>query len=125
MHPEDTCEKCGGPNITWFIASHFWNQYAGNYGILCPVCFIKQAESSGFIPTSWQIAPEGRISMIDDEEVTTRLILYYEEALEWAAVQVEHRIRILGPNINPATKQALEELVIIIKSGPSPNEVQE
>ena len=58
-HPEDTCEKCGGPNITWFVASPLWNKYARErYCIVCPLCFAKMAEDAGFVPTAWQLVPE-------------------------------------------------------------------
>ncbi|MCA1617030.1 MAG: hypothetical protein LC729_00430 [Acidobacteria bacterium] len=57
-HPEDFCEKCGRSNIVWFAPSELWNKYAGDkYGILCPVCFVQQAEDAGF-KMVWQIAPE-------------------------------------------------------------------
>src|SRR5438445_11119667 len=54
-HPEGICEKCGGPNITWYAPNKLWNQYAGNYRILCPICFAKLAESAGCTPTAWKL----------------------------------------------------------------------
>lgn len=46
-HPEDKCEKCGGPNIVWFISSALWNEVVranSEAEILCPVCFVRLAE---------------------------------------------------------------------------------
>ena len=57
-HPEDYCEKCKQPNVTWFIQSDLWNKYSNGHDIICPICFIKQAEASGYKPTSWELKPE-------------------------------------------------------------------
>ena len=57
-HPEDTCQRCGGPNIVWFADSALWNAYASDADILCPICFAKAAESKGFVPPAWVISPE-------------------------------------------------------------------
>lgn len=59
-HPEDRCEKCGGPNVTWFAPNHLWNEVARTQDcdpMLCPVCFIKAAEEKGVKPSSWRVAP--------------------------------------------------------------------
>jgi len=59
-HPEDTCKQCGGSNVSWFAPSLLWNQYArdaGRPGILCPVCFIKIAESVGLPEQTWEVKP--------------------------------------------------------------------
>jgi len=60
-HPEDYCHKCGGPNVVWFAPSPIWNKAVREKGekeILCPVCFIKLAESAGFDQKAWKVAPE-------------------------------------------------------------------
>jgi hypothetical protein len=57
-HAEDICERCGGPNIVWFVESPLWNKHTPDASIICPICFVKAAESQGFIPTAWVIAPE-------------------------------------------------------------------
>jgi len=59
-HPEDSCKKCGRPNIVWFAPNDLWNRYVrdqGEPGILCPVCFVKLAEQGGLI-TTWSVAPD-------------------------------------------------------------------
>jgi hypothetical protein len=58
-HPEDCCQRCRQPNITWFAPSELWNKVTGNKGglILCPVCFAKQAEK--IMPNAiWKFEPE-------------------------------------------------------------------
>ena len=55
---ESACEACGGPNIIWFAPNDLWNAYAGNYCILCPICFARRAESGGLRPTAWVLRPE-------------------------------------------------------------------
>lgn len=61
-HPEDACGKCGGPNVVWFAPSKIWNATyrkpgAVEIGIVCPVCFVKDANASGF-DGAWRVAPE-------------------------------------------------------------------
>ena len=65
---ESICQKCGGPNVTWFAPNKLWNKYAGIFGILCPICFIRQCESSEFKPTAWKIQPE-TCNMFDTKDV--------------------------------------------------------
>lgn len=58
-HPEAYCQKCGGINCTWYIASPLWNEIvrANNEPeILCPLCFIRLAESRGVKPHAWELA---------------------------------------------------------------------
>lgn len=58
-HPEDFCERCHRPNVTWFAPSDLWNKAAGDrHDILCPVCFVQLAEAYGIRPTAWKVAPE-------------------------------------------------------------------
>jgi hypothetical protein len=58
-HPEATCERCGGPNVVWFAPSELWNRVVPDRdAIWCPICFVREAERLGILPTSWQLAPE-------------------------------------------------------------------
>lgn len=60
-HPEARCEKCGGPNVTWFAPSELWNKYARTEErdpMLCPVCFIILAEAAGCNLGAWSVTPE-------------------------------------------------------------------
>lgn len=60
-HPEESCERCHRPNVTWFAPSELWNKAVravDGPGILCPVCFMQLAEAAGIRPTAWRVAPE-------------------------------------------------------------------
>lgn len=58
-HPEDTCQKCGGPNITWFVNNSQWNRVVlHRWSILCPICFVREAEAIGIRATAWKLVPE-------------------------------------------------------------------
>lgn len=61
-HPEAICDKCGRENVTWFVRSDLWNAVArksdGADPMLCPVCFITEAEAKGHNATAWEIVPE-------------------------------------------------------------------
>lgn len=55
-HPEKTCQSCGGPNVTWFASNEVWNKaHGGPDGILCPVCFVVEAEKAGFDKAAWKL----------------------------------------------------------------------
>lgn len=65
-HPEDTCHRCGGPNVTWFAPSPLWNEAmrggdisaADQFdGIVCPTCFAVLAEAAG-IAEFWRFSAE-------------------------------------------------------------------
>lgn len=57
-HPEDYCQRCGGPNVVWFAPNELWNQVMGSGdGIVCPVCFVKAAERVG-ISAVWCVTPD-------------------------------------------------------------------
>lgn len=57
-HPETICQDCHGPNIVWFVDNETWNRVmGGDGGIICPVCFVKRAESVG-ISDAWHLTPE-------------------------------------------------------------------
>lgn len=61
-HPEDFCQECGRPNVTWFAPSPVWNAVLDpsdeRESILCPVCFVQRAEKAGIRPPSWKLEPE-------------------------------------------------------------------
>lgn len=70
VHPEDHCDKCGGPNICWFAPSELWNKVvADRHNILCPICFVKLAEATGFDSAAWQVSQEA-IAPPTDEAVS-------------------------------------------------------
>lgn len=56
-HPEDFCERCKRPNVMWFAPSELWNAVHGEWGILCPVCFVELAKAAG-IDAAWKLHPE-------------------------------------------------------------------
>ena len=65
-HPEHRCERCGGRNMhSWYADSDVWNRVAGEYGVLCPICFSELAEAAGVSPTAWRVSIEG-----DDPELS-------------------------------------------------------
>lgn len=62
-HPEDTCRRCRGPNVSWHAPSPLWNQVmrGGDIngddlfgGIVCPTCFAVLAEQAG-IASGWTL----------------------------------------------------------------------
>lgn len=58
-HPEDFCNKCGGPNIIWFAPNELWNKHARDHGhnILCPICFTQLVEQHEGKATVWEVRP--------------------------------------------------------------------
>jgi hypothetical protein len=57
VHPEAFCQECHRPNAAWFAPNEIWNAVSPDDGILCPVCFIRKAESAGFTG-AWKLQPE-------------------------------------------------------------------
>lgn len=62
---EKVCMDCAGHNPVWFAPNKVWNLVIGGPdanddpgGFYCPVCFIRRAEASGFVPTGWELRPE-------------------------------------------------------------------
>ena len=51
FHPEEYCHRCGGPNISWWIAPEAWNPVmrpnadgAWKWNeIIYPICFVDLA----------------------------------------------------------------------------------
>lgn len=60
-HPEDFCQKCGGPNPVWFADWISWELTYPNAieCIVCPLCFIRDYEAANE-PRIWGIAPTGQ-----------------------------------------------------------------
>lgn len=84
-HPEHRCDRCGGRNISpWYADSDVWNRVAGDWSILCPICFSKLAEEAGIKPTAWRLSMEG-----DEPEVNklrVRLSHLYDKLAQAQAV---------------------------------------
>ncbi|WCB94471.1 hypothetical protein DSM104299_03208 [Baekduia alba] len=65
-HPETTCRRCGGPNVSWFAPSPLWNAVMRGGSIdgpwefdelICPTCFCILAEERG-IASTWRVHAE-------------------------------------------------------------------
>lgn len=65
-HPESSCARCAGPNVTWWAPSPLWNEVmrGGDIngseefsGIVCPTCFAVLAEERG-IAEFWRLGAE-------------------------------------------------------------------
>jgi hypothetical protein len=63
-HPENTCGRCGGPNVAWSAPSPLWNRVMRGDdisgtdlygGIVCPTCFAVLAEKVG-VADLWQMS---------------------------------------------------------------------
>ena len=72
IHPEETCQQCGGKNVVWFAPNDIWNAVVGSEsGLLCPVCFIGLADTKGLYQGGgWMITPERAAQ--DSSEQTIR-----------------------------------------------------
>lgn len=57
-HPEDYCHRCGGRNVGWYADSDLWNQFDPPESIICPICFVVEAESKGVKTPAWRVCPE-------------------------------------------------------------------
>jgi hypothetical protein len=62
-YPEETCRRCGGPNVGWFAPSPLWNAVMRGGSIngpqefgelICPTCFCVLAEERG-IASVWRL----------------------------------------------------------------------
>ena len=83
-HPEHRCGRCGGRNTIWYADSDVWNRVAGNYSILCPICFCELGEEAGIAPTAWRLSLEG-----DDPEVSKLRVALHNRLEESAGVTRE------------------------------------
>lgn len=75
-HPEDYCHRCGGRNIGWYADSDLWNQFDPPESIICPICFVIEAEAGGVKTAAWRVAPG------DESDEANRLFTRLHEALE-------------------------------------------
>lgn len=75
-HPEHYCHRCGGRNIGWYADSDLWNKFDPVEGILCPICFVLQAEAGGVETAAWRVAPE------DESDEKYRLMTRLHKSLE-------------------------------------------
>lgn len=62
-HPEESCRRCGGPNVSWSAPSPLWNAVMRGGSIdgpwehdelVCPTCFAVLAEERG-VATGWRL----------------------------------------------------------------------
>lgn len=86
-HPEDCCGKCARPNCAWFTENDIWN-LLGRSGVLCPVCFIEEAEAKGLDKSSWRIVPENYkpqpdSSSIPEIELELRKMMWLGHGHTW------------------------------------------
>lgn len=88
-HPEASCGRCGGPNITWCAPSPLWNAVmrGGSIdgeeeydGIVCPGCFAQLAEERG-IAHRWRLTAEHITAEL--ETVTPSGRIWDERAWLW------------------------------------------
>jgi hypothetical protein len=71
-HPEETCRRCGGPNVSWSAPSPLWNAVMRGGSIdgpwefdelICPTCFCILAEERG-VALGWRVdADEVRVPL--------------------------------------------------------------
>lgn len=70
-HPENVCNRCGGPNVSWCAPSPLWNYVMRGgtidgdwqYGeLICPMCFVALAQEKG-IDVSWRVSPVAPIDL--------------------------------------------------------------
>lgn len=75
---ESTCDRCGRTNHVWHTPAEVWRAVYGpggqpsRQGVLCPSCFLDDAEASGV--TSPQGTPGWLVStsaLLGDREETT------------------------------------------------------
>lgn len=71
-HPEATCQRCGGPNLSWSAPSPLWNQVmrGGSIngdelysGIVCPICFAQIAGQQRVADAWWLTAKEVHVEL--------------------------------------------------------------
>ena len=94
-HPEDFCHRCGGRNITWYADSDLWNKFDPPESIICPICFVIEAEAGGVKTSAWRVAPG------DDEAGRLMLRLH----------QVEDAMH--GKSANPDDPEDCEACLLI------------
>lgn len=104
-HPEDHCNRCGGPNISWCAPSPLWNEVmrGGDINgpwqydeIICPTCFAILAEKAG-IASMWRLHAERITRPL--QLVTPSGRTWNEQTWLWEeTAQVPHVITFEGGN---------------------------
>lgn len=64
-HPEDTCERCGRPNVeNWHAPSPLWNAVmrepetgVDRFNVVCPGCFALLVQEKGIGKAEWKKTP--------------------------------------------------------------------
>lgn len=102
-HPESKCERCGGPNFTWFAPNEIWNAVMPDADIVCPVCFATEAARKGFDKDAWKLTPEFH-EPVPYAELLLRTLkevsLYIDSGMDYTA---QHLIRdVLAKNPSPS-----------------------
>ena len=92
-HPEEICQKCARPNITWYTSNALWNRVIEDKpAILCPVCFVKAAEEKGVKPTGWFLTEEAdardelsgeMVGIIQSYPVDAPVDDFFDALVEW------------------------------------------
>jgi hypothetical protein len=73
MHPEDDCQRCGGNNPTWSVASDRWNLAVEALGLtsiamLCPGCFVAGHQLATGMRCAWDLVPATPFRWPDTDE---------------------------------------------------------
>lgn len=86
-HPEHRCDRCGGRNINaWHADSDVWNRVAGEFSILCPICFSELASDASmeFEFAIWRLSLDG-----DDPEVSKLRVRLHDRLDECSGLHTE------------------------------------
>ena len=78
-HPEYRCQRCGGRNPSWSVASDRFNMACNRSEIVCPTCFIFAHEQATGMEASWDLVPATPFRWIDPDGRQTPF-LNHEEA---------------------------------------------
>lgn len=70
-HPEHFCQRCGGRNPNWFVASDRYNTAVNRSEIICPTCFVFAHQEATGMKCLWELIPGSHFSWIEDEGRTT------------------------------------------------------
>lgn len=93
-HPEDYCNRCGGPNVSWVAPSPLWNAVMRGgcingplefNEIICPTCFFILADERG-------VASEFRVdaqALVPLQTVTPSRRVWNENTQLWEAHPVD------------------------------------
>lgn len=108
-HPEDYCHRCGGRNIGWYADSDLWNRFDPPESIICPICFVIEAEAKGVTTPAWRVAPED----ISDEK--QRLFVRLHEQRDRLAELEQKNARLSGRvgNLHQEIKQIKRGIIYL------------